>query len=271
MAETKQLFSSPRCQHVHYSGRPCKAPARRGRNYCVFHQAAHLDPGGCVLPVVEDLHSYHLAIIRIARALADDLIDPRKATALLYAMQLVGAKIEAFANQRAEIEDPTASLKKEISERYDARRYPFPLHVPEKDLLAILRDLRNESDRNADVSPATLQPTPIILSDDTQAEESKDPAFPPRTSASPAVDPEPGVIDQIDACAAPSTAGGPLKPSFGLSGDGKWVPSLTGLEEILGNVYPGLKSWGTLGRPYGTRSIPVLQWRATFRRAYAVP
>src|SRR6266496_1041574 len=117
MPETKQLFSSPRCQHVHYSGKPCKAPARRGRNYCVFHQAAHLDPGCCVLPIIEDVHSYQLAIIRIARALADDVIDSRKATALLYALQLCGAKLEAFAKLRAEVEDPTAALKNEITAR----------------------------------------------------------------------------------------------------------------------------------------------------------
>src|SRR5512140_1742083 len=138
------LNRSPRCQHVHYSGRPCKAPARRGRNYCVFHQAAHLDPGGCVLPVVEDLHSYQLAIIRIARALADDAIDSRKATALLYAMQLAGSKLEAFAKQRAEVENPVVALKNEVAERYDARRYPFPSYISEKELLPILKDILTE-------------------------------------------------------------------------------------------------------------------------------
>ena len=135
------LNKSPRCQHVHYSGKPCQAPARRGRNYCVFHQAAHLDPGGCVLPLIEDVHSYQLAIMRIARALADDMIDSRKATALLYALQLAGAKLEAFAKLRAELENPVASLRKEISDRYNDRRSPFPPHVPEKDLAFILQDI----------------------------------------------------------------------------------------------------------------------------------
>src|SRR5690348_7992252 len=125
------LNKSPRCQHVHYSGKPCKAPARRGRNYCVFHQAAHLDPGGCVLPVVEDLHSYQVAVIRIMQSLAADAIDSKKATALLYALQLLGAKLSDFAQQRDEIENPAAALKKEISERYEARKPPFPSWIPE--------------------------------------------------------------------------------------------------------------------------------------------
>src|ERR1051326_4508578 len=144
MPEIKQLFSSPRCQHVHYSGRPCKAPARRERTYCVFHQAAHLDPGGCVLPIIEDVHSYQLAIIRIARALADDVIDSRKATALLYALQLAGTHLKTFAEQRTEIEDPHASMQKEITARYRARRYPFPSYIDKKDLVAILKDMDAE-------------------------------------------------------------------------------------------------------------------------------
>jgi hypothetical protein len=129
------LNRSPRCQHVHYSGRPCKAPARRGRNYCVFHQAAQFDAGGCILPIVEDLHSYQLAIIRIARALADDIIDSKKATALLYAMQLAGSKLDAFAKQRQELENPVVALKKEITERYDARTLSMPW-IPDKDMRA---------------------------------------------------------------------------------------------------------------------------------------
>jgi hypothetical protein len=32
---------APRCQHTKLNGSPCAAPARRGRNYCVFHDAAH--------------------------------------------------------------------------------------------------------------------------------------------------------------------------------------------------------------------------------------
>src|ERR1051326_6014456 len=139
------LNKSPRCQHVHYSGKPCKAPARRGRNYCVYHQAAHFDSGGCVLPIIEDLHSYQLAITRIARALADDLIDTRKATALFYGLQLPGAKLSDFVKLRDQIEDPTESLKNEIKARYEARRYPFPLSVPEKDLLPILREILRET------------------------------------------------------------------------------------------------------------------------------
>ncbi len=188
---TLDMHRSPRCQHVHYSGRPCKAPARRGRNYCVFHQAAHLDPGGCVLPIVEDLHSYHLAVIRIARALADDVIDSRKATALLYAMQLVGSKIEAFAKERRTIEDPVASLKQEISERYDARKHPFPAYILEKDLLPILKQILSE---HAPERNENIEPIPTEANQQSRIENQNSPAptakSPEPCALSPAPDSE---------------------------------------------------------------------------------
>ena len=179
------LNRSPRCQHVHYSGKPCKAPARRGRNYCVFHQAAHLDSGGCVLPIIEDLHSYQLAVIRIARALADDILEPRKATALLYAVQLAGWKLKDFVEHRAEIENPAVALKNEISRRYNARRNPLPSWIPAEDLTAILQEIVKEQsaepndDRSTGASPVTppsesfvarFAPTPAVAERPTRHE-----------------------------------------------------------------------------------------------------
>jgi len=145
MPSTVQLNNSPRCQHVHYSGKACKAPARRGRNYCIFHQAAHLDSGGCVLPIVEDLHSYQLAVIRIARALADDAIDARKATALLYALQLAGWKLGDFCDERRDIEDPDAALARKMQAHFLARHMKVKLPVPtEQELADIISEIRVE-------------------------------------------------------------------------------------------------------------------------------
>jgi hypothetical protein len=139
------MHNSPRCQHVHYSGKPCKAPARRGRNYCIFHQAAHLDSGGCVLPIVEDQHSYQLAAIRIMRALADDAIDPRKATSLLYGLQLAGWKLGEFCDERRDIEDPDAALARKMQAHFLARHMKVKLPVPtEQELADIISEIRVE-------------------------------------------------------------------------------------------------------------------------------
>ena len=162
------MHKSPRCQHVHYTGKPCKAPARRGRNYCVFHQAAHLDPGGCVLPIIEDLHSYQIAVIRIMQSLAADAIDSKKATALLYALQLLGGKLNDFAKQREEVENPATALKKEIEQRYEARKPPFPSWIPEEEVLAILKEIRAEqpSELGEDIEIIPQPKTAFIPSDD---------------------------------------------------------------------------------------------------------
>ena len=194
MPETKQLFSAPRCQHVHYSGRACKAPARRGRNFCVFHQAAHFDAGGCVLPIIEDLHSYQLAIIRIARALADDLIDSRKATALLYALQLAGSKLNDFVKQRGDVEDPARALYAEVSERYQARKHPFPSFISDKDLSAILKDIALEDisqRRQAEMPEVSIENSPV------PPDYSLPPSNPVGTTATPSAD---SVAPASDSC-----------------------------------------------------------------------
>ena len=215
------MHKSPRCQHVHYSGKPCKAPARRGRNYCVFHQAAHLDPGACVLPIIEDLHSYQLAVIRIMQSLAADAIDSKKATALFYGLQLLGGKLDAFARQREEVENPTAALKNEITERYNARKHPFPSWMSEKDVIAILKEMRAEqpAEPSGAIEVIPQAPPAVFLSEDAPARsdgasESKDLMSPPCATASPVVkeaqspnhqvtqSPNGAVIDRLEACDA---------------------------------------------------------------------
>jgi hypothetical protein len=210
MPEIKQLFSSPRCQHVHYSGRPCKAPARRGRNFCVFHQAAHLDPGGCTIPVVEDLHSYQLAIIRIMQSLAADAIDSKKATALLYALQLLGGKLNDFASQRDEVENPAASLRKEVGKRYDARKNPFPSYIPDKDVVAILKEISAEGPAEPDDAIEVIpQSVNAAVPGDGIRTARCSPVLSSGTDAS-----VPGLIDKLEACDSSGATRSALWPTL---------------------------------------------------------
>ncbi len=224
-----EMHKSPRCQHIHYSGRACKAPARRGRNYCVFHQAAHLDAGGCVLPIVEDLHSYQIAVIRIMQSLAADARDSKKATALLYALQLLGGKLSDFVKQREQVENPARALYNEVSERYEARKHPFPSFISDTDLCAILKDIAREHQAEQNNgSNDNIESVP-------QAE-----GVPPRNPASSAVisvapcssvssvvkkevatdqasrSPDGGIIDRLEACDVPGAA--PRPPDTALAG-----------------------------------------------------
>ena len=203
------LNRSPRCQHVHYSGKPCKAPARRGRNYCVFHQAAHFDAGGCVLPIIEDSHSYQLAVIRIARALADDIITPHKATALLYALQLAGYNMKQFVSDRRDIEDPDGALGRTVLAHFITKR----MHIKpptDEECAEILQEIHIERPREPRHDLSGSQAGGTDATPHTGIAEAPSPVERGTTSASAH---EPGAM---------GPAPGPLEPSsdFGPPHDG---------------------------------------------------
>ena len=212
MPETKQLFSSPRCQHVHFNGKVCKAPARRGRNFCVFHQAAHFDSGGCTLPVIEDAHSYQVAIIRILRALAEDVIDSKKATALLYGLQLVGSKLDRFVEEREHVENPSATLKNEVLARHLAERNMKRTFdgIPAADLRRILADLAEETENSHDYHPERSErpvhsvplnsQRDVISSEVAAATESRNLHRSQTSNQQPITNNGPGIISDIHAC-----------------------------------------------------------------------
>jgi hypothetical protein len=163
------MHRSPRCQHVHYNGKACKAPARRGRNYCVFHQAAHFDSGGCVLPIIEDIHSYQLAIIRIARALAEDAIEPKKATALLYALQLAGWKLKDFTSERTNIEDPGKAVAGKLLTRFIVKRAKFPVPT-DKEMDELLNEVKLDRSYEPNENVA-LFPDPLDVDDEEEDDD----------------------------------------------------------------------------------------------------
>jgi hypothetical protein len=94
----------PQCRHVKTNGIRCGSPALRARNFCYFHHHAHQRPGrpaGAAasaafipLPILEDANAVQLALHRIAQAIAEDGIDPKRAALLLYAFQTASANLK---------------------------------------------------------------------------------------------------------------------------------------------------------------------------------
>ena len=121
------LSKAPRCQHIHYSGKPCRAPARRGRNYCMFHQSAHNEAGHLALPIIEDTHSMQLAILRILHSLANDYIDPRRASVMLYGLQLAGMNMKQFCQERLAIENPEAQIAHRAYAEFLTKKMKLPV------------------------------------------------------------------------------------------------------------------------------------------------
>ena len=94
----------PLCRHIKTNGLQCEAPALSGETYCYFHTRLHrrhaafrhtevtrgyLVPGQHIeLAPIEDRDSVQLALSVVINALATGQLEPRRATALLYGLQL---------------------------------------------------------------------------------------------------------------------------------------------------------------------------------------
>ncbi len=114
-----RLDNAPRCQHTKMNGDPCAAPARRGRDYCVFHEPAHnterLDYS---LAVIEDATSLQFGIMQVMRALADHAIDAKTAALMLYGLQIAASNLKRFtAEQPDTSSDREQSLAELLLER----------------------------------------------------------------------------------------------------------------------------------------------------------
>src|ERR1700758_1481975 len=90
----------PRCRHTLLSGELCGQPALRGLDLCRFHRAAAPRGLEFVLPIVEDAASLQLALNRVMRALADDLLTYKKASLLLYALQIAASNFKRLREER---------------------------------------------------------------------------------------------------------------------------------------------------------------------------
>jgi hypothetical protein len=96
----------PLCRHIKTNGIQCKSPALTSQVWCYFHARLHqrhtsfrftdttrgyLLPGQHVeLTALEDRDSVQVALSVVVNALATGRLDPKRATALLYGLQLAG-------------------------------------------------------------------------------------------------------------------------------------------------------------------------------------
>ncbi|MBZ5512275.1 MAG: hypothetical protein LAN70_14060 [Acidobacteriia bacterium] len=116
-----KLDNAPRCQHTKLNGAPCAAPARRGRNYCVFHDAAHAKQPDDTLRMVEDAMSLQYALFQVMRLLTDKAVDTKRVALMLYALQIAACNLKRLHEETQEIANSAdmageKSLMKELLE-----------------------------------------------------------------------------------------------------------------------------------------------------------
>jgi hypothetical protein len=88
----------PECHHIKTSGGKCGSPVLRGEFYCYFHSrprqrtsrprtglAAYLRKE---LANLDDRGAVQRALTKVAKAVSENQIEPRRASLILYALQI---------------------------------------------------------------------------------------------------------------------------------------------------------------------------------------
>ena len=89
------------CRHIKTNGLRCQSPALKGARFCYYHSKIHtvgaephLKYGPLQLPAPEDVAAIQLSIARINDAIINDRIDLKKATTMLYGIQIAAQFID---------------------------------------------------------------------------------------------------------------------------------------------------------------------------------
>lgn len=159
----------PICEHLHDKGTRCGSPAVRGLAFCYFHSRMKQRPtekNGKLrypVPALESAESIQLAATHIAQALADDLIDSRKANSLLRALSIAMASIK-LCSKSSDADSAT-------------------LRIPTFKNWHLLESVGTSIPACADVQRENVPPAPIIRpSNEVRA---KDPITAPITHTTP--------------------------------------------------------------------------------------
>lgn len=98
------IYPGERCQHIKMNGDRCGASALRNQKFCRFHNccgpvqidvstSAAVPAAPFFLPVLEDPASIQLAITQVCEHLLHKRLDAKKASILLYAMQVASSNL----------------------------------------------------------------------------------------------------------------------------------------------------------------------------------
>ena len=149
-----KLDDAPRCQHTKLNGAPCAAPARRGRNYCVFHDAEHAKQPDSALRMVEDAMSLQYALFQVMRLLTDKAVDTKRAALMLYALQIAASNLKRLHEETQGIANSadTANEKSLMKELLEV------LQIPETEAERMAEEMAAEEEReNAPCDTFTIK------------------------------------------------------------------------------------------------------------------
>ncbi|HKN22271.1 MAG TPA: hypothetical protein VJX73_12680 [Terracidiphilus sp.] len=98
------------CRHIKSDGCKCKAPALCDKPYCYFHARLHrtlhaakaesasasgaASDAAIEVPAIEDRTAVRFALTQVLQALASKRLEPRRASQLLYGLQIASQLVE---------------------------------------------------------------------------------------------------------------------------------------------------------------------------------
>ncbi|MGH9555453.1 MAG: hypothetical protein ACRD2Y_06475 [Terriglobales bacterium] len=152
--------SIPQCHYIKTDGRRCGSPALRQKRFCYFHYEVNRPTVLLGIPPLEDGDSIQLALTDLARALAEDRFDQKRATALAYILH-----IAAFNLKRVHIGVHKNDMVRQVPDenpytRNGARRDPWKLGEGGETVDAPLSANEADAEIEAETAAEAAEPAP---------------------------------------------------------------------------------------------------------------
>jgi hypothetical protein len=168
----KMADMAPRCQWVRQDGTSCRSPQMKQHIYCFAHmQMAEARDLMLRLPPPEDANAIQVGLMRIQKAVIEDMISMKKAGLLLYSMQLALTNVGQTTFGKAKDEemvretvDEDEAFREKQASSTETRRHGGEARE-EKNLPPMDADERG---LKVDIRPVEWKPTPDMYRMDTR-------------------------------------------------------------------------------------------------------
>jgi hypothetical protein len=156
----------PLCRHIHTSGSRCGSPALAGKDLCFFHQRLteshkpfrRMDPSAFLrlygeyvqLAPLEDHASVQVALSLVVNAIGTGQLDARRATAMLYGLQLASMNLP----RRGSLTPEPRNVVRTLHETPDGPELAQPGDLTED----LDQPARQESPASATIEKLTASP-----------------------------------------------------------------------------------------------------------------
>ncbi len=150
----------PQCHYIKTDGRRCGSPALRQKRFCYFHYEVNRSTVLLGIPPLEDGDSIQLALTDLARFVAEDRIEQKRANSIAYILQIAAFNLKrVFLGVHAD--DMVSRLPVEVPEtRNGARRDPWKPGQPDETVDAPPSPEEMADHAAADGEPTRPQPQP---------------------------------------------------------------------------------------------------------------